>query len=98
MFIFWKIYFQYVVGLDCEFLPKCVVAKDTAGILQLATMSKTYILDMVALLDELSDEDFHLFVRKFFIEGAHVILGYGLNGDLQVLANTHSAFHNIPDR
>jgi hypothetical protein len=53
---------------------------------------------MVALLDELSDEDFRLFVRKFFIEGAHVILGYGLNGDLQVLANTHNAFQNIPDR
>ena len=90
--------FQYAIGLDCEFLSGPSLVKESACLLQLASTNKTYLLDMPALLNVLSDEDMDKFVSTLFIEGAHVILGYGMNNDMQVLANTHPRFQRIVER
>ena len=78
-----------MTGLDAEHRPcSNILTKESISLLQLATRDKVFVLDMNALRTALSAGDWAELNSRYFCNPAVTILGYGLSGDLQLIARS----------
>lgn len=91
----YKNYFQFLVGIDCEFTSS--MEKPKVALMQVATKTRVYLLDMGALTKSVDEEKWNSFATTFFLADAsdNMILGYGLRNDYQTLANTLPCFKDL---
>ncbi|KAL9988623.1 hypothetical protein ACROYT_G003089 [Oculina patagonica] len=89
-----------VVGFDTEWRPTmCRAGTDERlAIIQLSTWSEVFILDMIALTDNVKDSDMQQFAENFFANPHVLKLGYGVDSDFRNLVSScplyeHSVKH-----
>jgi hypothetical protein len=87
-FLYYNLVFQTLTGLDAEHRPTSFLSEETVALVQLATMTHVYILDMNQLRKTLTTEDWTLLKEKYFLAPAVTILGFGIRGDLQIIARS----------
>lgn len=83
-----------VVGFDTEWRPTMCRAgtEERLAIIQLSTWSEVFILDVIALMDNVKDSEMQLFANNFFANPHVLKLGYGVNSDFQNLVSTCPVF------
>jgi len=74
------------VGMDAESSPDHV--SPTVSLLQIATKSAVFLLDMEILPSVLDDSHWSLLRTSVFSDPKVKILGYGVSGDIKMLAKT----------
>lgn len=87
------LYFQPIIGLDCEF------GSDTnnvskAVLMQIACKDKIYLIDLIS--EKIKDDHWTDFLEKLF--GVHhLFLGYDFRSDLTALSKTSHVFENLKE-
>ncbi|XP_022106698.1 exonuclease mut-7 homolog [Acanthaster planci] len=78
-----------LIGIDMEWTP-CFTATQTTrvAIVQLATFSRIYLLDMPALMASEADMVV-IFFHSFLSSSRALKLGYGISGDFQMLTKSY---------
>merc|ERR1719234_2232661 len=85
------------VGVDVEFTPHLVLKK--VNIVQVATKTHAFLVDLDTLSTILSDQDFARFARMVFENANMVKVGCGLENDLRLLAKSDIAgLHSVADQ
>lgn len=90
---------ESLTAVDCEYRLSSLDTntKESVALVQIATPDKVFILDMIVLIDLLSEKQLKDLVQQYFLGELCLILGYGLRNDYRVLANTHPAFQRLVD-
>ncbi|KAI8518141.1 Exonuclease mut-7 [Branchiostoma belcheri] len=80
-----------VIGLDAEWRPSFgnTLITQRVSIVQLATKDKVYILDMIALVQNTEMGRLQHFFSSLLVSQDVVILGYGIDGDFQMLGRSY---------
>merc|ERR1712192_240160 len=85
------------VGVDVEFTPHLILKK--VNIVQVATKSHAFLVDLDTLSLILSDQDFARFARVVFENKNMVKVGCGLENDLRLLAKCNiEGLHSVADQ
>ncbi|XP_021269591.1 exonuclease mut-7 homolog isoform X3 [Numida meleagris] len=89
-----------IVGIDMEWRPSFgMVGKPRVSLLQLSVRDEVFLLDLPRLLEqaELKGEKEKLphFIRMLYSDAAITKLGYGMSGDLSILAATCSTLKGM---
>ncbi|XP_065916559.1 exonuclease mut-7 homolog isoform X2 [Dysidea avara] len=78
-----------VIGVDAEWrLSACNAGVERIALLQLATKHAVYLLDMIALTADVSEEILRGFTASVFSSTDTIKLGYGIAGDFRVIAHS----------
>lgn len=83
-----------VVGFDTEWRPTmCRAGTDERlAIIQLSTWSEVFILDIIAMMDNVKDSEIQTFAENFFANPQVLKLGYGVDSDFKNLVSTCPVF------
>ena len=82
-----------LIGVDTEWKPTCVMGvvkedKRKVAVIQMSTFEFVYLLDMVKLVDELTDDDKKCFSDNILFNKKIVKLGYGFTQDLKMVGQS----------
>jgi len=89
-----------VVGFDTEWRPTmCRAGTDERlAIIQLSTWSEVFVLDMIALTDNVKDSEIQQFAENFFANPQVLKLGYGVDSDFRYLVSSCPLFEDAVTR
>ena len=86
-----------ITGLDAEHRPCSLMSHEKVALVQVATKSSVYILDMILLADVLSVDDWQQWNQKYFSNKMCTILGFGIRGDLSTISRSlREPFADLP--
>lgn len=79
-----------VVGFDTEWRPTMCRAgtDDRLSIIQLSTWTEVFILDVIAMTDNVRDSEIQQFAESFFANPQVLKLGYGVDSDFRNLVSS----------
>lgn len=81
-----------VIGLDSEWKPSFGIgAAEQVALLQLATLTHVFLIDIVSLQPLLNHCHWRL-LGQIFSDNRITKLGYGIKGDFKILAKVHTEF------
>eukprot|EP00092_Neocalanus_flemingeri_P001291 GFUD01001379.1.p1 GENE.GFUD01001379.1~~GFUD01001379.1.p1 ORF type:complete len:908 (+),score=346.11 GFUD01001379.1:285-2726(+) len=82
-----------VVGLDAEFMSSH--SDQRISLLQVSTDKEAFLLDFEVLPSCLEEEDYTLLATGLFARPGLVIVGYGIVGDIKLLARSFTKLANL---
>ena len=86
------------VGVDAEFVPPLPYQDQKISLLQVATLSNVFLLDLEVLPNILTAQDFSDLSAVMFQNRNLVKVGFGLDGDIRLLAHTVPCLKSLPER
>ena len=86
------------VGVDAEFVPPLPYQDQRISLLQVATLYKVFLLDFEVLPNVLTAQDFRDLSTGMFQNPNLVKVGFGLDGDIRLLARTVPCLKSLPER
>ena len=85
------------VGVDAEFVPPLPYQDQKISLLQVATLYKVFLLDFEVLPNVLTAQDFRDLSTGMFQNPNLVKVGFGLDGDIRLLARTVPCLKSLPE-
>lgn len=79
---------QKMVGIDAEWKPSFGMHKSRVALLQLAVWHRVYLVDFIKLMQVFEMDDWFNMVHNIFCNRKLMKIGFGLHGDLQMIAST----------